>query len=276
MVNPKSPWQEQTFVAFDLETTGKYPLESEICEIAGVKWQGGQIVDEYQTLVRPRRRMSDEVIAIHNITNEMVAEAPPVEKVVHQFYKFIEGTVVVAHHAPFDLGFMAWEFESANLNLPKTPALCTAILSRKALPASPNHRLQTLIQHLGLEQGAAHRALDDARACWQVAVRCFRRVGENVTLEDLIKYQGVDISWPQYSLNNLAEGEAMLNVISAIRQNRMIEMVYQGGSRPNQPRQLIPIGVVRNPQGDFLVAREPAEEQPKRFFLSRIKSAHTI
>ncbi|MGE0762629.1 MAG: PolC-type DNA polymerase III [Bdellovibrionales bacterium] len=271
-----TPWAEATFVAFDLETTGKYPLEAEICEVAAIKWQAGQIVDEYQTLVRPTRPMSDEVIAIHHITNDMVANAPPVQKVVPEFLKFLGGAVPVAHHAPFDMGFLAWEIENLNLNLPTMDALCTAVISRKALPASPNHRLQTLLQHLGLPQGQAHRALDDTKGCLQVALRCFRRIGENVRLEDLYKFQGVEMKWTDYSIAALSEKEALLNVVSAIRQKRHVELIYAGGSRPGQPRQLIPLGVVRNPNGDFLVAREPADSQTKRFFVSQIQAARVI
>ena len=70
------------FVVLDLETSGKYPIESQICEIAAVKWLGGKEVDSYQTLVKPDHQMSDFVISIHNITNEMVKDAPHVSAVI--------------------------------------------------------------------------------------------------------------------------------------------------------------------------------------------------
>ena len=82
----KTLWQDATFIAIDLETTGKYPLDAEICEMAAVKWKNGQIVEEYQTLIKPTYRMSDEVIAIHHISNEMVENAPPFEDVAHDIY----------------------------------------------------------------------------------------------------------------------------------------------------------------------------------------------
>lgn len=271
-----TPWAQATFVAIDLETTGKYPLEAEICEVAAVKWQSGKVVDEYQSLVKPIQKMSEEVIAIHHITNEMVVAAPSIQTVLPQFMKFIDGAVVLAHHAPFDMGFLVWELENLLMNLPDLNALCTAIISRKALPTSPNHRLQTLIQFLGLPQGQAHRALDDAHACLQVALRCFEKIGPDLRLEDLYKYQGNEIKWIDYSINALSEKEALLNVVSAIRQKRMVELIYEGGSRPGQWRKLLPLGIVRNPNGDFLVAREPAEQQTKRFFVERIQSARVV
>ncbi|MBX7232343.1 MAG: 3'-5' exonuclease [Bdellovibrionales bacterium] len=273
---PKTPWKKLTFVALDIETTGKYPLDSEVCEIAAVKWTDGQIVDQFQSLVKPNQIIGEEVIAIHHITNEMVAHQPPVEKVVPDFLKFLGDSIPMAHHAPFDMGFLAWEFEKLQLKAPANGALCTAIISRKALPQSPNHRLQTLIRHLNLTPGVAHRALDDARSCMEVGLKCFETIGAEATWEDLVQYQGEKILWEHYSIHALEEQENMLNVISAIRKKSHIELIYSGGSRPNQPRRLIPVGIVRNAFGGFLVARELAEEQVKRFFLKQIKSARVV
>lgn len=276
MINRLSPWRDATFVAFDLETTGKYPLESEVCEVAAVKHQGGKIVDEFQSLVKPSAPMGAFVISIHNITNEMVANAPPISEVAPKFRQFLGDAVPVAHHAPFDLGFMAWEFEKLALELPPANALCTALISRRALPASPNHRLQTLVKHLGIPAGQAHRALDDAKACMAVALKCFEKIGPEAKLDDIYKFQGSELKWSDYSINSLSEKGSMLNLVSAIKQRARVELVYLGGSRPGQPRELNPIGIVRNPNGDFLVASEPGEEQTKRFFLSQITSVKIL
>lgn len=271
-----TPWTEATFVALDLETSGKYPLEAEICEVAAVKWQAGEIVGEFQSLVRPTQIMDDFVISIHHITNEMVAKAPTIEKVLPDFMNFLGDAIPIAHHAPFDMGFLVWDLERMDLPLPKQASLCTALLSRRALPTSPNHRLQTLIQFLGLPQGQAHRALDDAMACLRVALQCFEKVGETARIEDLYKFQKSELRWQDYSISTLTEKEALLHIVSAIRQKRLVELTYAGGSRPGQPRELLPLGIVRNPNGDFLVAREPAETQTKRFFVSQIQAARVI
>ncbi len=206
----------------------------------------------------------------------MVASAPSADEVIPDFYRFIEGSIPIAHHAPFDMGFLAWEFEQRGLKLPSEASLCTALISRKALPTSPNHRLQTLIQFLNLPQGQAHRALDDAEACLQVALRCFHVIGEHATLEDLFRFQETDMKWLNYSIDELCEKEAYHNLVSAIRGRKIVEMVYQGGSRPGKGRELEPVGIVRNPNGDFLVGREPGQPQTKRFFLSQISAAKIL
>src|SRR5690554_250746 len=98
-------WSEVDWVAFDTETSGKYPLESEICEIAAVRWSKGSIVGHFRSFVKVSKPMSDEVIAIHNITNEMLVDAPPMSDVLPKFNEFIAGAFLIAHHAPFDMGF---------------------------------------------------------------------------------------------------------------------------------------------------------------------------
>src|SRR5690606_36090270 len=123
-----------------------------------------------------------------HITDEMLADAPDIADVIPKFHRFIEGAYLVAHHAPFDMGFLAVEFEKLTLQLPNNPVFCSSLLSRRLVPESANHRLQTLISHLGLTVGQAHRALDDSKACLEFALNCFRRSGEHCSLQDLLQH----------------------------------------------------------------------------------------
>lgn len=273
MFDTNQKCQDLTFVAFDSETTGKYPLESEICEVAAVKWSNGQILDRFQSLVKPMRAMSEEVIKIHNITNEMVATAPRIEDVIPGLAQFMRGTILVAHHAPFDLGFLVPEYEKLKISLPPEPVICTSLLSRKVIKESSNHKLQTLIRLLKLDGGQAHRALDDANACMLVAQECFRRLGADCTLEKAIQLQGQKLLWADYSLDSLLEHSKFQHLIRAIKDQKAVDLVYEGGSRPGKSRVVEPIGLVRNPQGDFLVATEDGEWPPKRYLLEKISDA---
>lgn len=115
--------------------------------------------------------MSDEVIAIHHITNEMVENAPTIAEVLPKFVEFIRGSVLLAHHAQFDLGFVAASLEESGLALPSEITVCTSLLAQATVPETPNHRLQTLVPFFGVDPGQAHRALDDARACLHVALK---------------------------------------------------------------------------------------------------------
>lgn len=257
-------------VAFDTETSGGYPIGNEICEIAAVKWKDGRIVDQYQTLVKPTRPMSDFIIGIHGITNEMVQDAPSIEQVIPSFHEFIHGCVAVAHHAAFDLGFVTYEFEKQSLALPKDPGLCTSLLSRKLFPESKNHKLQTLIEFFSLEKGTAHRALDDTKACLEVALKCFEKFGWEKTYEELLKFQVNRLDWSRFSIHDLEDTQRFQTLINAIRNQKIVEMSYRtAGDR----RQVRPIGVVRNPDGDYFVAFEGYEKQHKRFYLDKIVDA---
>lgn len=267
---------DATLVALDTETTGRYPIESEICELAAVKWSKGQVVDTFQTLIRPSSLMSQEIIAIHNITNEMVASAPVMHTKIKDFYDFLSGSVLIAHHAPFDLGFLAWEFEKAQLNFPEEPVFCSSLMSRKAIPESPNHRLQTLIPFLNIKQGRAHRALDDAQACLEVALKCFERINPRGTLNDILDYQPKSLYWQDFSIEDLRKSETYGELVGAILRGHHAEVRYAKGSRPGQPRVIVPLGIVRNPDGDYVAARDENQGQVKRFYLERILSAKEI
>lgn len=267
------PWPQATLIAFDLETTGKYPLDAEICEIAAVKWQAGQIVDTFQTLVRPRRPMSEEVIKIHNITNEMVADAPVLSQVLPKFHEFIQSGFLVAHHAPFDMGFLAYEFEKAGLPLPSRPVFCSCLLARHIVPESENHRLQTLVRFFALDGGQAHRALDDARACLEVTLKCFEKVGPDARLTELLKRQSGDIPWARFSIQSLRSHLVHQKIIEALDKKVDLQITYAGGSRPGVPRTVKPIGLVRSLDDDFLVAMDETDKIPKRFFLNKITAA---
>lgn len=272
-----TPWMEATFVAIDLETTGKYPLDAEICEMAAVKWEKGKIVDIYQTLIKPTHRMSAEVIAIHNITNEMVEEAPVLESKISEFHNFIKDGFVIAHHAPFDLGFLAWEFEKARLSLPVNEAFCTSLLSRNMNFNVPNHRLATLAQHFAIEAGAAHRALDDAKTCLSVALKYFEKLGPEAKISDILGVQTVALPWARFSIETLMERDALRTLVRALRDRREVNITYEAGSRPGQSRKVFPLGLVRNPEADFLVATEGNNEgddvKPKRYFIDKISAA---
>ena len=266
-------WKDATWISFDTETSGKYPLESEICEIAAVKWKSGQIIDRFQTLIRVSKPMSDAVIAIHGITNEMLTNAPDIEFAIRKFYEFIGGGILVAHHAPFDLGFLAFEFEKYKLPLPTEPVFCTSLLSRKLFLDSTNHKLQTLIEYFNLPKGKAHRALDDAEACLQVALRCLEKVGPEVTLADVEAVQGEAIRWSRFSIDQLRTKVEYRAMIESILNSTDVQIVYRGGSRPGQARTVTPIGLVRSPNGDFLVATDGLDQMPKRFFIDKIEAS---
>ena len=255
-------------VAFDTETSGAYPIESEIIELGAVKWQNGQIIDRFQVLLKPSKELTPDNIRIHGITNEMVKDSPQMSTQILNFCSFIDNSVLLAHHAPFDLGFLSIEIEKSSLQFPNTFNFCSSLLSR-ALLTTTNHKLQTLIKELELVGGEAHRAFDDAYACLQVFFKCTEKLGENPTLARILEVQKKDLHWKNYQV--LGGGNANLGLLlKAMREQRSISIIYSGGQTKNKTRPIRPLGIVRNPDGDYISAECGLDFQRKRFYLDKI------
>lgn len=272
-MNLKVPWSEIPVVAFDTETSGAYPIESEIIELGAVKWFKGEIVGRFQTLLKPAKPLVPENIRIHGITNEMVADAPLMKDQILKFCKFIDGSILLAHHAPFDLGFLTLEIEKENLIFPKTIQMCTSLLSR-ALLATTNHKLQTLVKELNLTGGDAHRAYDDAYACLQVFIKCIEKLEPDVSIEKLLDIQKKPLSWANYKVFSGTD-QKLIQIVSYMKSGATIDIIYEGGQTKNSPRPIRPYGLVRNPDGDYINAECGLDMQRKRFYLDKIKSITT-
>lgn len=271
MLELNQPLQNLTLVAFDTETSGAYPVGNDIVEFGAVKYYQGREVDRIQMFIKPREAMSDFIIGIHGITNEMVAEAPPMGQVIHKILDFLKDSVVVAHHAPFDVGFLVYEIEKAHLNLPQSPILCSSLLARKLIQGTENHKLQTLVKHFGFDGGAAHRALDDARSCLMVILECLKVLPQEVTLQEVQKIQEKQIGWSQYLILKSGQNQ-LVQFAEAIEGKKIVEISYEkGGAGRAELRQIRPQGIVRNPDGDYIQAFCLRDGASKRFYLPKIK-----
>ncbi|HEX3813212.1 MAG TPA: DEDD exonuclease domain-containing protein [Mycobacteriales bacterium] len=173
------PLREVTFVVFDLETTGTSPVASAITEIGAVKVRGGEVVAEFATLVDPGLGIPPFITVLTGITDSMVAQAPRIDSVLPSFLEFARDCVLVAHNAPFDLGFMKAACEAHGYPWPGFRSVDTAVLARRVLSRdeAPNCKLGTLAMVLGARTRPTHRALDDARATVDVLHSLFERVG---------------------------------------------------------------------------------------------------
>jgi DNA polymerase-3 subunit epsilon len=178
-----------TFVVVDLETTGGSPKDSAITEIGAVKIRGGQVLGEFQTLVDPGREIPPYISVLTGNTSMMVAAAPRIGTVLPAFLEFARGTVLVAHNAPFDLGFLKAACAESGIAWPPTASVDTAVLARRLLTRDevPNCKLATLAPYFRATTSPTHRALDDARATVDVLHGLFERLGPLgiTTLEEL-------------------------------------------------------------------------------------------
>ena len=166
------------FVALDLETTGARPGAGKITEVGAVRIEGLREVRFFSTLVNPMRPIPPMITHITGITQEMVAGAPRIEEVIPELLEFLGGAVVIAHNAPFDVGFLNYELRRLKGRQLGAGAIDTLPLARALAPGLPNYRLQTVAAALGAPVTACHRALADARAAGHVFVTLASRLQE--------------------------------------------------------------------------------------------------
>ena len=174
-----TPLADVTFVVVDLETTGGSPKDSAITEIGAVKVRGGAVIGEFQTLVDPGHEIPPYISVLTGITTMMVSAAPRIGAVLPGFLEFARGAVLVAHNAPFDLGFLKAACEENGIAWPAASSVDTAVLARRLLSRDevPNCKLATLAPFFRATTSPTHRALDDARATVDVLHGLFERLG---------------------------------------------------------------------------------------------------
>jgi DNA polymerase-3 subunit epsilon len=192
------------FTAFDIETTGLDPKQDRIVEIGALKFDKRGPAARFSVLINPGILMPEAAGKVNNISDAMLAGKPALEEILPDFLRFTGNTVIIAHNAPFDCGFVnealkqlyekaaAQRKDSAQGDLllsfseaapvavpswtPPFPALPnriadTLVMARAAFPGRPGYSLQTLASGLGITATEAHRAEDDARLCMEIFFR---------------------------------------------------------------------------------------------------------
>ncbi|MFB4315648.1 DEDD exonuclease domain-containing protein [Actinomadura sp. 21ATH] len=174
-----TPLAEVTFVVVDLETTGGSPAESAITEIGAVKVRGGAHLGEFGTLVDPGGEIPPFITALTGITQAMVTAAPRIGSVLPAFLEFARGCVLVAHNAPFDIGFLKAACAREGYAWPPFAVIDTVDLARRVLTRDEvrNCKLETLARFFRTPTRPCHRALEDARATVDVLHGLIERIG---------------------------------------------------------------------------------------------------
>jgi len=152
-----------TFVAFDTETTGLNPRQDRIVELAAVKFRDGEIVDQKTWLINPRRTIPYWAQKVHGISTAMVKDQPTFAELYPEFERFIEGSVLIAHNARFDISFMREEMLRSNLSFPRNQVVDSLELFRSWYPELKTFTLEKLAEHANVDSGGFHRALADSR-----------------------------------------------------------------------------------------------------------------
>lgn len=259
----KRSLKDIVFVAFDTETTGLSPVVARLVELSGVKFTAdGKELSTFQALIDPEMLIPEMSTAVHGITDEMVCDAPTFHAVVPKFIEWAciadvnapldEGnkTVLLAHNAPFDLGFLEIALGKLDQALPDNIVLDSLPLARNLFPQSPNYQLKTLIEHVGIVSDSFHRALDDSNHVKELFLKMLDLIPEDADLESMVQISGLlrfldrskahnESSWskrPEYIriMEAIADGLSLRISYSGVRKSKRIvtprSVLFTGGT----------------------------------------------
>lgn len=270
----------QTFVAIDLETTGKYPLGAEICEIAMIKFKGEEVLGRYESLVKPLKGMNKVAEGIHGLSLESLKDAPLFQDILPEVLTFMGGAPLLGHNLPFDLAFLAHEFDQVLEGSWWGSAVhpnnfCTSLLSIQTHPKLTTHRLKYLTEYFEVECSPNHRAMQDAQACMDVFLKVTKDIGN---IEELVKVQKNALAFKEFSIKVLLEKRPELkDMVEASIIDSNFELIYSKGSKKNQWRILESKGLVlKTNEKSFIVGTDLGEIQTKRFMLNKVLETRDV
>ncbi len=191
----------QEFVVFDTETTGFTPYNDQIIEIGAVKIKNGEIIDRFDELINPGRKLPDKIVELTNITDEMLEGKDTEENVTKRFKEYIGDLPMVAHNAKFDIGFISAAYNKYNLGEFTNTVLDTMSMARMLYPNWKNHKLSTLVKQLEVpwDEDAHHRADYDSegtaigfykmcKTLYNRNIETTKKLYDSVDLEELLKF----------------------------------------------------------------------------------------
>lgn len=167
---------DRPLVALDCETAN-FRGAPHLLELGAVRVIDGEVQETFEALVCPSIPIDPETSAVHGLTEDDVRTAPPPAEVLKRFTNWVGQDWLAAHNAGVDSKVLAFEYSRSGQSPPPGPFLCSLELAVRHIPEAPDHTLDTLVQHLDLEDCDRHRALADAVSCWKVIEECLDRDG---------------------------------------------------------------------------------------------------
>lgn len=179
---------DTTYCVLDLETTGFSFRTEKITEVGIMKVKNGEVIDEFSCFVNPEKPIPQRVVEVTNITDDMVKDAETIDKVMPKILEFVGDSVLVAHNADFDIGFLKYNAQNLGLKLENT-YLDTLRLAKDLFPDYKKYKLGKIAENLGIKVEVAHRALDDVDTTVKVLNVMLKMLKDKgvETLDDITK-----------------------------------------------------------------------------------------
>ncbi|OFI07725.1 DNA polymerase III PolC-type [Clostridium acetireducens DSM 10703] len=231
---------EDTFVVFDIETTGLSVINDKIIEIGAVKIKNGKIIDKFNEFVNPKISIPAKIIELTNITDDMVKNAEDISVIIKKFMEFVEDSILVAHNANFDVSFIKKICSNYNINF-NNSVMDTLPLAKFLFPELKRYKLNVIAKHLNISLENHHRAVDDARATADILLNCFKILKDRniLDLETLNKefIKNIDIKkLNTYHIILLVKNQKGLKNLYKLVSKSNLEYFYK---KPRLPKSLI-------------------------------------
>jgi len=268
---------QSVFVAFDTETTGLSAAEGRVVEIAALKFDfNGQIIAQFSELINPGGPIPPSAIAVHHITDEMVAGKPTIEEALPRFIDFLSGenNILIAQNALFDIGFINHEAIRRDIKLPRNVILDLIDLTKKTFPNLPTYSLENICRRFNLVETQLHRAMADAVLVMKLFRHCLAQYKEPQEALNILN------SVYHYSFGGpviVRTDEAMMAIIvEAMETGGILEIIYSGGSMRGQPRQIMPSLMYNRDGVAYLTAKCLNTNANRQFRLDRIVECRPV
>ena len=245
VVNDKGQPIDTTYCVLDLETTGLSAKTEKITEIGIMKIVNGEVVDKFSEFVNPEKHIPERVQEVTHISDDMVIDSPKIDEIFPKVLEFIKGSVLVAHNATFDIGFLrnvaknlGYEFEFTYVD--------TLPLARKLYPELKKHKLGKIAEHLGIEVLVAHRALDDvdttvkvlremmkelkkrgAKTVGDIATKCEDEKAKAEEYKRLQPYHAIILAKNYVGLKNLYKLVSLSHLKYFYKKPRILKSLYK-------------------------------------------------
>ena len=240
-INVKEQTLDDTYVVFDIETTGFSASADKIIEIGAVKVEHGKITEKFSTFVNPRRPIPFRITQLTSITDEMVMDAGDIETVLPQFLEFVGDAALVAHNASFDVGFIEQNCRNMGIE-PDFTSVDTVALARILLPSLSKYKLDVVAKALNISLENHHRAVDDAGATAYIFEKFVEMLKERdiMTLQEVNQFGHLNPDairkLPTYHVIILARNDiGRVNLYTLISQSHLIYY----GRRPRIPKSVL-------------------------------------
>ena len=232
---------DATYCVLDLETTGLSFRTEKITEIGIMKVKNREVIDEFSTFVNPEKPIPQRVVEVTNITDEMVKDAPTIEEILPKVLEFVGNSVLVAHNADFDIGFLKHNCSELGLKLGNT-YIDTLRLAKLLFPEYKKYKLGIIAENLGIKVEVAHRALDDV----DTTVKVFNvmldmlnekqvvtlddietKIGGNVNYKSLPTYHAIILAKDYIGLRNLYKLISISHLDYFYKKPRILKSIYK-------------------------------------------------